>query len=83
MYYPIVSDSGQKTTFHRNIYATPADWQRDLFYSVVRAGHLRAAADHRIERETYPGHELILCLGGQGWLRIAGKKHLVSKGSLT
>lgn len=83
MYYPVVSDSGPKTTFYRNIYATPADWQRDLFYSVVRAGHLRAGADHRIERETYPGHELILCLAGQGWLRIAGKKHLVNKGTLT
>lgn len=72
----------QETVFLKNLYATPADWQRDLFYSVVRAGHLRAGIDHRIERETYPGHELILCLGGRGWLRIAGKKHEVGPGSL-
>ncbi len=72
----------QETVFYKNLYATPADWQRDLFYSVVRAGHLKAGADHRIERETYPGHELILCLGGRGWLRIAGKKHEVLPGSL-
>ncbi|MBL9133082.1 MAG: AraC family transcriptional regulator [Verrucomicrobiaceae bacterium] len=72
----------QETVFLKNLYATPADWQRDLFYSVVRAGHLKAGIDHRIERETYPGHELILCLGGRGWLRIAGKKHDVSAGQL-
>ncbi|MBE7493468.1 MAG: AraC family transcriptional regulator [Verrucomicrobiaceae bacterium] len=72
----------QETVFLKNLYATPADWQRDLFYSVVRAGHLRAGIDHRIERETYPGHEIILCLSGRGWLRIAGKKHDVSAGQL-
>ncbi len=72
----------QETLFYQNLYATPADWQRDLFYSVVRAGHLKAGIDHRIERETYPGHEFILCLSGKGWLRVAGKKHDVSAGSL-
>jgi AraC-like DNA-binding protein/mannose-6-phosphate isomerase-like protein (cupin superfamily) len=72
----------QETVFIQNLHATPADWQRDLFYCVVRAGHLRAAPDHRIERETYPGHELILCLKGTGWARIAGKKHLVKPGQL-
>lgn len=72
----------QETVFYKNLYATPADWQRDLFYSVVRAGHLRGGIEHRIERETYPGHELILCLSGRGWLRIAGKKHDVGPGQL-
>jgi AraC family transcriptional regulator, arabinose operon regulatory protein len=72
----------KETQFLINLHATPADWQRDLFYSVVRAGHLRAAPDHHIERETYPGHELILCLRGAGWVRIAGKKHRVAAGQL-
>jgi AraC family transcriptional regulator, arabinose operon regulatory protein len=71
-----------ETIFHMNLYATPVDWQRDLFYSVARGGHLRAGTTHRVERETYPGHEFILCLGGRGWLRIAGKKHDVAAGSL-
>ena len=62
----------QETLFYQNLYATPADWQRDLIYSVVRAGHLKAGIDHRIERDTYPGHEFILCLSGRGWLRVAG-----------
>ena len=71
-----------ETTFLTNLYATPADWQRDLFYCVVRAGHLKAGFEHRIQRETYPGHELILCLSGHGWVQVGGKRHEVSPGSL-
>ena len=72
----------QETAFLSNIYATPADWQRDLFYSVVRAGHLKAGFEHRIQRETYPGHELILCLSGRGWVQVAGKRHEVAADQL-
>ena len=72
----------QETVFLQNLYATPADWQRDLFYSVVRGGHLRAGYEHRIQRETYPGHEFILCLAGQGWVQVAGKRHLVGPDEL-
>lgn len=72
----------KETVFLTNLHATPADWQRDLFYSVVRAGHLQAGVDHRIERETYPGHELILCLKGRGWVRVAGRTHEVFGGQL-
>ena len=71
-----------ETVFFTNLYATPADWRRDVFYSVVRAGHLRAGVEHRIQRETYPGHELILCLSGRGWVQIAGKRHEAGPGSL-
>jgi AraC family transcriptional regulator, arabinose operon regulatory protein len=77
LYYTAMKIPPQETSFLKNLYATPADWQRDLFYSVVRAGHLKAGIEHRIQRETYPGHELILCLSGQGWVQVAGKKHEV------
>ena len=82
MYYPAMASLMQETVFMKNLYATPADWQRDLFYSVVRAGHLQAGHEHRIVRETYPGHELILCLKGCGWVQVAGKRHAVGPGSL-
>ncbi|MDZ4287441.1 MAG: AraC family transcriptional regulator [Prosthecobacter sp.] len=72
----------QETVFLTNLYATPADWQRDLFHSVVRAGHLQAGYEHRIQRETYPGHELILSLSGRGWVQVVGKRHEVPPGSL-
>ncbi len=68
----------RETEFITTLHATPADWQRDLFYSVVRAGHLRGGTDHRIERETYPGHELMLCVRGRGWVRVAGRRHEVA-----
>lgn len=77
LYFTAMKIPPQETVFLRNLYATPADWQRDLFYSVVRAGHLKAGVEHRIQRETYPGHELILCLSGQGWVQVAGKRHEV------
>lgn len=82
MYFPAMAGLFRETEFLTNLYATPADWQRDLFYSVVRAGHLKAGFEHRIQRETYPGHELILCLEGRGWVQVAGKRHEVKKGEL-
>lgn len=48
----------------------------------MRAGHLRGGINHRIERETYPGHELMLCIRGKGWVRVAGRKHDVSAAQL-
>jgi AraC-like DNA-binding protein len=38
--------------------------------------------DHRIQRDTYPGHELILCLSGRGWTQINGRRHDVTAGDL-
>jgi AraC-like DNA-binding protein len=82
MYDSIMNSVQSQTVFIHNLYATPADWQRDLFQSVVRAGHLRAGKEHRIQRETYPGHELILCLAGHGWVQVAGKRHEVGPDEL-
>lgn len=82
MSYSVMSTLFQETVFLQNLYATPADWQRDLFYSVVRGGHLRAGYEHRIQRETYPGHEFILCLAGHGWVQVAGKRHQVGPDEL-
>ncbi|MCB1228180.1 MAG: AraC family transcriptional regulator [Verrucomicrobiales bacterium] len=68
--------------FLTNLWATPTEWQRDLFYCAVRAGHLRAGVTHRIERQAYPGHEWILCLSGAGWVKIQGRQHAVRRGDL-
>jgi AraC-like DNA-binding protein len=71
-----------ETHFLTNLWATPAEWAQEVFCCPVRAGHLRAGVAHRIERETYPGSELILCLGGRGWVQVAGKRHEVEEGDL-
>ena len=72
----------KETVFISNLYATPAEWQRDLFYSAVRGGQLKAGSEHRIQRETYPGHEFIFCTAGQGWIQVNGKRHEVSADEL-
>lgn len=72
----------KETHFLRNYHATPLEWQRDLFSCVVRGGHLAAGTRHRIARETYPGHEFILCLSGRGWVQVAGRRHEAGPGDL-
>jgi AraC-like DNA-binding protein len=65
-----------------SIFATPSLLHGDLFYTVARAGHLIGGPDHHIEREHYPGHELILCLRGRGFVSLAGHRHPVRAGQL-
>jgi AraC-like DNA-binding protein len=55
---------------------------QQLFYTVMRAGLLIGGNDHHIDRNHFPGHEIILCLRGQGYVRIAGRTHAVAPGDL-
>jgi len=71
-----------ETHFLTNLWATPAEWAQEVFCCPVRAGHLTAGVAHRIERETYPGCEFILCLGGRGWVQVMGRRHEVEVGDL-
>ena len=66
--------------FPVSLYATPSDVHREVFYTVVRAGLLIGGNDHHIDRDHFPGHELILCLRGQGYVHIAGRRHPVRPG---
>ena len=70
----------QKSRFPISLYATPHAAHQDVFYTVLRAGHLIGGVDHRIHREHFPGHELILCLRGRGFVRVHGRRHPVSAG---
>jgi AraC family transcriptional regulator, arabinose operon regulatory protein len=63
-----------------SLHSTPAPAHQDVFYTVPRAGHLQASPSHRIRRDHYPGHELILCLAGRAWTRVAGRTHAVRAG---
>lgn len=71
-----------KSRFPISLHHTPSDLARDAFYTSVRAGHLVAGPEHRIERDRYPGHELILCLRGKGHARLRGKPGSISAGQL-
>lgn len=69
-----------KSRFPLSLFATPNPVHQEVFYTVPRAGHLIGAPDHRIQRNHFPGHELILCLRGRGYVRIAGAVHDVASG---
>jgi AraC-like DNA-binding protein len=63
--------------FAISLFATPGDVYQEVFYSVLRAGHLIGGPDHHIRRDHFPGHELILCIRGRGWIRVEGRTHQV------
>jgi len=71
-----------KSRFPISLHHTPSDLAGDAFYTSVRAGHLVAGPEHRIERDRYPGHELILCLRGMGQARLRGRAGEVGTGQL-
>jgi AraC family transcriptional regulator, arabinose operon regulatory protein len=71
-----------KTEFLVSCYNTPSETVRRLFYVVVRAGHLRSAPDYRIERDHLPGHDLLLCLSGSGFVLSNNRRFKVESSEL-
>lgn len=57
-------------------------WSSPFNYRLLRAGHIAASADYRIERQQAPGHEFIFCLDGVGYVRVGGTVHRVEPGRL-
>jgi len=53
-----------------SLHQTPADFNRRVFYSILRAGHLIGGPDHQISRDRYRGHEILYCVKGRGKVRI-------------
>jgi AraC family transcriptional regulator, arabinose operon regulatory protein len=77
MNYPINRDILAKTEFLVSCFNTPSERVRRLFYVVVRAGHLRSASDYRVERDHLPGHDLLLCLAGSGFVLSGNRRFKV------
>jgi AraC family transcriptional regulator, arabinose operon regulatory protein len=71
-----------KTEFLVSCYNTPSETVRRLFYVVVRAGHLRSAPDYRIDRDHLPGHDLLLCLSGSGFVLSSNRRFKVEPNEL-
>jgi AraC family transcriptional regulator, arabinose operon regulatory protein len=71
-----------KTEFMVSCYHTPSERARRLFYVVVRAGHLRSAPDYRVERDHLPGHDLLLCLSGSGFVLTGNRRFKVEANEL-
>jgi AraC-like DNA-binding protein len=69
-----------ESRFPVSLYATPGPTFQEVFYTVPRAGHLVGGSGHRIVREHFPGHELILCLRGEGYVKAEGRRRPVKGG---
>jgi AraC-like DNA-binding protein len=82
MKYAISSEKPRKTEFMVSCYHTPSERARRLFYVVVRAGHLRSAPDYRVERAHLPGHDLLLCLSGSGFVLTGNRRFKVEGNEL-
>jgi AraC-like DNA-binding protein len=63
-------------------YHTPARAAQEVFIVALRAGHLQADPDYRIERRTCAGHDLLLCLRGRGFVQTGGRTFPVEPGEL-
>jgi len=65
-----------------SLFHTPTEASREIFYCVLRAGHLIAGLDYKRVHPNYPGHKLLLCLRGDGFVEINGRTWPVGKGQI-
>ena len=70
------------TIFLRSYYHVPSEEAASTFITVLRAGHLKAAPDYRIERRVCAGNDLLFCLRGEGHIRTRAGEFLVGPGQL-
>jgi len=63
-------------------YHTPSAAAREVFLVALRAGHLQAGPDYRIERRICAGHDLLLCEKGRGFVQTGGRSFAVGPGDL-
>ena len=71
-----------KTKILVSLFHTPTEASRQIFYSVLRAGHLIAGLDYKQVHPNYPGHKLLLCLKGNGYIRVGGRVLDVAPGNI-
>ncbi|MGY8663828.1 AraC family transcriptional regulator [Bradyrhizobium sp. UFLA05-109] len=56
-------------------------WTRCAF-TVLRAGKAITARDHRIQRDDYPGQDILYCTAGRGFVSSEGRTLSVGRGQL-
>ena len=72
----------KKTKILVSLFHTPTEGSREIFYCVLRAGHLIAGQDYRKVHPNYPGHKILLCLRGKGHILVNGKTFPVEPGQV-
>lgn len=72
----------QETQILFSVFHTPTEASREIFYCVLRAGHLIAGLDYRRAHPNYPGHKLLVCLRGKGFVQVNGRTWPVGRGQI-
>ena len=72
----------QKTEILESLFHTPTEASRQVFYCVLRAGHLISGEDYRKAHPNYPGHKLLLCLHGNGFVKVNDRDWSVGPGDI-
>lgn len=65
-----------------SLFHTPTEASREIFYSVLRAGHLIAGRDYKQVHPNYPGHKILLCLKGTGYVKVNDRIWPVATGQV-
>lgn len=71
-----------KTIFRENFHHLPSPGWKDCFTTVPRAGKVIADASYGIERQNYPGQDILYCIGGRGHVRTGGKVWPIEPGQI-
>ena len=58
----------ERTPLLRSRTQVPSATARRVFNVVLRSGHFRVPRSHRVERQILPGHELLYCVSGTGYV---------------
>ena len=72
----------KKTEILESLFHTPTEASRQVFYCVLRAGHLISGEDYLKVHPNYPGHKLLLCLRGNGFVKVNDRDWSVSPGNI-
>lgn len=77
-----MASAPKETKILVSLFHTPTDASREIFYCVLRAGHLIAGLDYKRVHPNYPGHKLLLCLKGHGFIHVNGRSFAVAPGQI-
>jgi len=66
----------------RSYFHTPSEMTRASLLTVLRAGHLKASSDYRVDRRICAGHDILLCLRGLGCVQMRGMDFPVRRGEV-
>ncbi|WP_434733031.1 AraC family transcriptional regulator [Rhizobium sp. YTUHZ044] len=72
----------QRTIFPENHYYVPEDAWSQSAYTVLRAGKAITARDHRIQRDSYRGQDIMFCTAGRGYVQTEGKTLSVGRNEM-